>query len=631
MKTHFVTLCLAICVFTAASSAAQASSWSAFPSPSQGPILSFADAPNGTTLMAVSGTGIFTTSNGGTTWSLAGNSGLGSLEVDTLLYVGSTLLAGTHNGVYCSKDNGATWTSTSSGIPKAYSSYLTVFKLVSSPSGIIYAATESGVYKSANSGSTWTALSKIPNAGATTRTIAVDANGVIYAGTTSGANGGSASAAGSIYISSDGGVTWRYSGIQDWSFRTMTIDSTGRIFAGSWRTPYTPGALYCSSDGGNTWKILLSNLSVNVVEVIGTTVWVGTRDATLYKSLDGVNFQVVPSSSMAVFAIHQTSTCLLAGSDGLFTSLDGGNTWTQNSTSFNVKGQISQVAFAPDGSIYARSMLFGILRSYDGGNTWNWVNNGLSLEQNRSPNYDEIFTNNLGEMLTSRRNVLYRLVGNGNTWVPSNLKPTNYVTAHTVTPTGEILVSDYFSCIYRSTDGGSTFTGCNNKVSTSAGIVFKLYNASNGTLYAATEVGGIYSSNDDGVTWTNLGLTAKGNTYDVILTPAGELIACEASSAGVVFRYTGSNTWVRSDTGITGSDVIYHLKVTSTGQIMATGNLGAYISPDGHTWTAMTGLPRLSRTYTEEIRPQFPISDVNGYVYVGFSYEGLGIFRTGPL
>jgi hypothetical protein len=45
----------------------------------------------------------------------------------------------------------------------------------------------------------------------------------------------------------------------------------------------------------------------------------------------------------------------------------------------------------------------------------------------------------------------------------------------------------------------------------------------------------------------------------------------------------------------------------------------------------MTGLPRLSRTYTEEIRPQFPISDANGYVYVGFSYEGLGIFRTGPL
>src|SRR5581483_8182812 len=544
---------------------------------------------------------------------------------------GSNLLASTHNGVYCSKDNGATWISSSTGIPKAYNSYLTVFKLVSSPSGIIYAATESGIYKSTNSGTNWTALSKIPNAGATTRAIVVDSAGVIYAGTTSGANGGSASAAGSIYISSDGGLSWRYSGIQDWSFRTLTIDSTGRIFAGSWHTPYTPGALYCSSDHGATWKVLLSNLSVNVVEVIGSTVWVGTREAILYKSFDEVSFQTVPAGSMSVFAIHQTKACLLAGSDGLFTSLDSGSTWQQHSVSFNITGQISQVVFANDGSIYARSQLFGILRSYDGGVTWTWVNNGLNLEQNRSPNYDEIFTNQLGEMLTSRRNVLYRLVGNGNTWVPSNLKPANYVTAHIVTPTGEILVSDYFSCIYRSTDGGTTFTGCNNKISTSAGIVFKLYNASNGTLYAAAEVGGIYASTDDGYTWTNLGLTAKGNTYDVILTPAGELIACEASSAGVVFRYTGNNTWVRSDTGITGSDVIYHLKVTSTGQILATGNLGAYISPDGHTWTPMTGLPRLSRTYTEEVRPQFPVSDSNNYIYVGFSYEGLGIYRTGPL
>lgn len=631
MKTHFVALSLFLLTICTSPLKAQGNSWTSFSSPSQGPILAFADSPSGATLMAASGIGIFSTSDGGTTWTLAGNSGLASLEVDALLYVGSTLLAGTHNGVYTSKDNGATWTSTSSGIIKAYNSYLTVFKLVSSPSGIIYAATESGIYKSTNSGLNWTALSKIPNAGATTRTIAVDSAGVIYAGTTSGANGGSASAAGSIYISSDGGVTWRYSGIQDWSFRTMTIDSTGRIFAGSWRTPYTPGALYSSSDGGQTWKIILSNLSVNVVEVIGTTVWVGTRDAVLYKSTDGVNFQIVPSSSMAVFAIHQTSGNLLAGSDGLFTSADGGNTWLQNSTSFSLKQQISQLAFAPDGSLYARSMLFGILRSYDGGATWNWVNSGLSLEQNRSPNYDEIFTNQLGEMLTSRRNVLYRLIGNGSTWTASNLKPTNYVTAHVVMSTGEIIVSDYLACLYRSTDGGSTFTGCNNKVSSSAGIVFKLYNASNGTLYAAAEVGGVYASTDDGSTWTNLGLTAKGNTYDVVLTPAGELIACEASSSGIIFRYTGNNTWVRSDTGITVSDTIYHLTVTSTGQIVAIGNLGAYISPDGHTWTTMTGLPRLSRTYTEEIRPQFPASDANGYLYVGFSYEGLGIFRAGPL
>src|SRR6185369_2870444 len=182
MKTHFVAFCFLAFTFYSATTAAQ-STWTAFPSPSQGPILSFVDTPSGSTLMAASGTGIFSTADGGNTWTLAGNSGLASLEVDTLLYVGTTLLAGTHNGVYSSKDNGATWTSSSSGIPKAYSSYLTVFKLVSSTTGIVYAATESGIYKSTNSGTTWTALSKIPNAGATTRAIAVDATGVIYAGT----------------------------------------------------------------------------------------------------------------------------------------------------------------------------------------------------------------------------------------------------------------------------------------------------------------------------------------------------------------------------------------------------------------------------------------------------------------
>jgi len=628
MVCVFRTIVLVILCLVASRTASQ--SWQPVATPSQAPVLAFADSPSGGIIAAVSGSGIYKSLDYGTTWTSAGNSGFASLEIHTVLYVGSTLYAGTHNGVYKSADDGQTWMCVSKGLPLGYGSFPTVFKLAAAPDGTIYAGTESGVYKTANSAVSWTKTATLVSNGATVRALFIDSAGTIYAGTTSGASGGAPSAAGSVYISRDGGTTWSGTGIREWSIRAITMDTRGRLFAGAWATPYTSGGLYSSADGGITWSLVLPNVSVNVVYCFGSSAWVGTRDAVLYRANNyGTIFNVVPSSAMAVFAIHRVPNKVFLGSNGIYRSLDNGVSWSQANSGISMRGQVSQLLFLPDGSIYARSMLFGIVRSFDGGLTWSDVNAGLNIKQGRTPQHNEIFLNAYGEVMAARDSKVYRLAGNGNLWVMSNLSAQILVTGNTLTGAGEILVSDQSACVYRSTDGGSTFTGCTSKISPSGGIVFKLLTAPDGVIYAGLESGGVYMSTDNGYTWSSMGLTSTGNLYSIAITPGGMLLAASAGTNGLVYRYTGNSTWVRSDTGIIGSDAIYALTATPSGEVVAAGNLGVYISADGQNWTnCSTGIPRLSRTYTEEIRPQFPVVDSAGYMYFGFSYEGYGIYRS---
>jgi hypothetical protein len=96
--------------------------------------------------------GLYISSNGGISWSLAA---FGSMVIKALAVKGDTIFVGTYgDGVYVSKDTGHTWSSKSTGLP--YSG-LSVFSLLIKEN-YIFAGTAYGVYVSSINGGNWVAI-----------------------------------------------------------------------------------------------------------------------------------------------------------------------------------------------------------------------------------------------------------------------------------------------------------------------------------------------------------------------------------------------------------------------------------------------------------------------------------------
>jgi len=58
--------------------------------------------------------GIFLTSNNGTSWAMASESGLWAAWIHSLVVSGNNIFAGTNGGVFLSTNNGASWTAVDS-------------------------------------------------------------------------------------------------------------------------------------------------------------------------------------------------------------------------------------------------------------------------------------------------------------------------------------------------------------------------------------------------------------------------------------------------------------------------------------------------------------------------------------
>lgn len=172
---------------------------------------------------------------------------------------------------------------------------------------------------------------------------------------------------------------------------TIWIGSAG---GGPWET----------TDGGNTWTPMYNNLPVLGVSCITinplnpNTIYICTGDADgqdsysstysmgVFKSTDGGNtwdttgLQWVASdyyiAGSLVINPLDTNTVLLASSQGIYRSLNGGQSWTNE-----IAGDYKQIMYNPaDTSIvYAAAYnLANIYRSADGGATWLQITNNTS-------------------------------------------------------------------------------------------------------------------------------------------------------------------------------------------------------------------------------------------------------------
>jgi len=125
--------------------------------------------------------GIYVSSNGGSSWVLAGlkDTGLVSVAINN-----NTLFAGGLRGVYRSTDNGVSWNVFDNGLPVGQ-----IIRQLISTDGVIFAVRIDGVFRSGDDGQSWEAVNAglpLDSAGQIDTLFLLTAGGDLFAGTGTG-------------------------------------------------------------------------------------------------------------------------------------------------------------------------------------------------------------------------------------------------------------------------------------------------------------------------------------------------------------------------------------------------------------------------------------------------------------
>lgn len=538
---------------------------------------------------------MYRSTDGGVNWSeVAGMAGMDVHELE--FAANGTAYAGTIDGVWKSTDDGATWTNLPLGIGLNDQVFEITLDPSDANVIWVGVADALGnqtknILRSGDGGATWVDRTPPGAAGTSGRGVALDPTDStkVFAVFGGGFGGGSA------WRSNDTGATWTNitgslpnAPINDVSVSGGKLRVCGGLLFGSqffglfesandgaswtalhdgtWPStvindievdPANPAILYVASagsgvfrsvDGGATWAFGIggtAGLSSNEVSVSpggGIPIFVASSSNAVWRSTDGVTF--APSSggigalNIEGVAVNPLDANELAGAfqglndGGVYTSTDGGTTWTLEAlpgTRFN------DASFGPDGKLVAIS---------DGPTTIApeglWRRSGTiwsSIGPDQGPLFEsELFSLDFG-------------VGDPNL---------------IVTGGSDFGVAGSEITLWTTTDGGTnwtkTFEGAPNK---DVRDVRFLTDGTNSTAVAAfsdfgtqPQSGGVMRTVDGGSTWqsSGTGLSSTAQGYGLGLSPANPAtlyFADREFGAGGLFKSTdGGASWLA--TGATG-------------------------------------------------------------------------------
>ncbi|HSR99284.1 MAG TPA: hypothetical protein VLM79_19670, partial [Kofleriaceae bacterium] len=341
-----------------------------------------------------------------------------------------------------------------------------------------------GVWKTTDGGATFTPIfdgQGSLSAGA----LALDPrdSNILYLGTGE-ANPGSATSTypgDGVWKTMDGGATWQHLGLDATiAIGSIVVDprNPNNVFVAAAGNLFVPGpdrGVYRSQDAGQTWtKVLFVSNTVGAVDLaidpsnpsrVFATTWerlrtvkersYGGAGSALWRSTDGgttwtkltsvpvtttepsrIGVAVAPSSPSTVYAVFYRKSD--QGLDGLFRSTDGGNTWTRRTVT-NLTGIIGAQGFW-SGRIFVHptnpSEIWvdgvGLARSTDGGSSFASVT-GMHVDHHAQ----WFFPGNPATVFKGNDGGLYRSTNGGTTWTHFNNLPISQfytVEAHPADP-----------------------------------------------------------------------------------------------------------------------------------------------------------------------------------------------------
>jgi photosystem II stability/assembly factor-like uncharacterized protein len=339
---------------------------------------------------------------------------------------------------------------------------------------IFWAATAGGgLWKTTNAGGSWVSLTDgLPNLNLQGVAVNPANTNIIYilTGDADGNNGGAEGCCSfgknstGVLKSTDGGVSWAYTGLK-WD------ETEGKRPFKLIIHPSNPNILFVA--GGGLWR----------TDNAGST-W--TQSMAFEKIYD---MEFMPNNSLIAY---------FSTNDGkFFRSTDGGTNWTLQFSSPNPQARRTSIAVTPDNS----SVVYMLISNDRNPNNLDssYTFNGLYYSGNTG----------LSGSWVKRASRLPNVFSGDGTGLIGGQQ--NYDHALAVSPFNDNQVITGGVSFFVSSNGGSTLNYVDNDIANYHVDIHELaYSPASTTLYAATD-GGVYKSNDFGVTWasanTNLGIT----------------------------------------------------------------------------------------------------------------------------
>jgi photosystem II stability/assembly factor-like uncharacterized protein len=253
--------------------------------------------------------GLFRSTTDGTTWDMIG---LNS-EVKCMMVDGSKIFAGTYTaGLQVSTNCGASWSRPDDDLFGPG----TGIKAVYTGLGAILSSAGSKTFRSTDCGISWTEVSDDLSGRAFVQCFTAH-DSLLFAGT----------APQGVFLSSDRGVHWQYSGLDGQNINAI-ISWNSTVFAG------TEDGVFRSADDGASWQRSGGELAATTIgsfAVCGSQIFTGTESKNgVFRSNDGGATWKVANNGMAgsIYSLVPQGSNLFAGTgSGVFLSTDLGEHW----------------------------------------------------------------------------------------------------------------------------------------------------------------------------------------------------------------------------------------------------------------------------------------------------------------
>jgi hypothetical protein len=485
---------------------------------------------------------------------------------------------------------------------------------------VIYIGSASGgLWKTTDSGTSWVSLTDdLPSLAVGSVALDPTNPNVVYIGTGEGAYNIDAVYGAGILKSTDGGTTWNTTGMS-WT------QSQSRAINKIVIHPTTPQTMWCAtniwSGGGGVYRTPDGGAS-----------W------TRYLSGDAKDIVLHPDSANVLYAAIGYPWG--GSSNGVYKSTDGGLTWTLRSSGLPAGTSLGRMALSISRSnpqtvyagisqtVSAGAGLLGVYRTTDAGGSWTL--------QSSTPNmyggqgwYDivcEVHPTNPDVVYSSGLD-LYKSTNGGTSWSQKtywNYSPGHSLYAHAdhhalAFKPGDpnTIIAGTDGGMYKSTNGGDTWTGINSGLST-----MQFYAMCNDYLNGNVALGG---TQDNGtvkyagsVTWSWI-LGGDGGYTLVDYTNSNIIYA--STQRGAHYKSTnGGSSFFSIQSGISGNGawVTPTVMDPTNASVLYTGTTLVYKTTNGGTsWSAISASLSGQYVSTIAVAPSNP-----QVIYVGFENNG---------
>jgi photosystem II stability/assembly factor-like uncharacterized protein len=532
-------------------------------------------------------------------------------QADHTLLAGLTFGGRGGGGLYRSADGGDTWQPSTRGLTDLEVSQIVFSPTFAQDQTIFLTADYRGLFRSTDGGDTWLPLADtyatdpsnvqvsslaVSPAFASDRLVLITTNHLLYSG--------------------DGGNTWVDTGLPPGQvvFSPNFAEDKLILSDGHWR----------STDGGQTWQPAAAGIEPNQGTqslffspnfAADQTVYLVLyqqydQPLQLQRSIDaGRTWQSLLGGLPADFRL--AAATILPNGDLYLTGGEGqplilspqSLTWGRPTIDLT-QLDLQDMVIGPEETIFVANSVAGIFKSLDGGRAW--------IDTNFPARADETKIARLalagdGTLFAATGAVLERSDDGGQNWMYLSSLPSGFeVTALAVSPnfaTDRVLLvgGNYASKqLLRSIDKGKTwqivFDGSTIEgASDVAAIAFSPNFASDKTVYAWLQYGGLIRSTDGGQTWS-LVSNDKNDAFaqTLALSPDGRHLYLGALYGGLYVSADGGQTWQDLTGNIPDERTWSSALAFGSGNTLLLGtDIGVYRSLDGgQNWShASAGLP----------------------------------------